>query len=88
MDIEELCSDEFLNSKATTTAAPTMAVGRGMPVGRGRGGPPGVGPPGIGRGRGVPPVARGRGGPMLPSARPGLPAASPRPPINEEPAAE
>lgn len=67
LDIDTLCSDEFLNSKAAPTAAPSMAMGRGMPPGRGRGGPPGgVGPPGIGRGRGVPPMARGRGGPMLP----------------------
>lgn len=64
MEVKEVCSDEFLNSKAAPTAAPSM--GRGMPIGRGRGGPPGVGPPGIGRGRGVPQMARGRGGPMLP----------------------
>ena len=88
LTVEEVCTEEWLSAKSATTPRPgPQGAGRGgMPVGRGRGLPPGpagrgrgVPPPGLpGRGRGALPGA-GRGAPM---PRPGLPgqAANPVPP--------
>ena len=81
--IEDVCTDEYINSKAApptrpTAAAPQSARGPAIAGGRGVGGITprpgsslGMGP--AGRGRGVPPLGIGRGRGMPPMGRGGLP---------------